>query len=99
MKKVKLTIIYTLEVQDGENRYNQHSPQTIEADSAKDIETINKEGEKLAKKYYQELSDDAEPNSGDWYEIEGGCRAIRYKSFEVIEDIEVFKMIERIMYK
>lgn len=96
---MKLNIIYTLEVQDGENRYKQHSPQTIEAKSSNDIDTINKEGEALARTFYQELPENTEPNSGDWYEIEGGCRAIRYKSFEVIKDEATFKLIQNILYK
>lgn len=96
---MKLSVIYTLEVQDGENRYTLHSPQTIEAESAKDIERINKEGEDLAKTYIEELPLDTEPNSGDWYEINGGCRAIRYKSFEVIEDEKIFEIIKHILYK
>jgi hypothetical protein len=94
---VKLNIIYTLEMQDGENRYTLHSPQTIQAKSIKDTETINREGEELAKTYYDKTS--TEPNNGDWYEVDGGCRAIRYKSFEVIEDKPTFKLIERILYK
>jgi hypothetical protein len=94
-----INVIYTLEVQDGEHRYNQHSPQTIQANSTQDIENINREGEALARNFIQELPDDTEPNSGDWYEIEGGSRAIRYKSFEVIEDEAVFKQIQNILYK
>lgn len=95
----KINVIFTLEVQDGENRYKQHSPKTIEVESDEDTETINREGEALARNYIQELPDDTESNSGDWYEIEGGCRAIRYKSFEVIKDKAMFTMIERILYK
>ena len=83
-------------MQDGENRYTLHSPQTIQAESDKDIETINREGEELAKTYYGNTS--TESNHGDWYEVDGGCRAIRYKSFEVIEDEAVFKQIQNILY-
>ena len=96
---MKLNVIYTLEVQDGENRYTLHSPQTIQVESLTDKEAINKEGEALARTYIQELPDDTESNSGDWYEIEGGCRMIRYKSFEVIEDEKTFKQIQYILYK
>jgi len=94
---MKVNVIYTLEVQDGENRYTLHSPQTIQAESIKDTEAINREGEKLAKTYYGNTA--IEQDSGDWYEIDFGTRMIRYKSFEVIEDESTFKLIERILYK
>lgn len=96
---MKVNVIYTLEVQDGENRYSLHSPQTIEATSLTDEEAINREGEDLTKTYIEELPLDTEPNSGDWYEINGGCRAIRYKSFEVIKDEKIFEKIKYILYK
>jgi hypothetical protein len=94
---MKVNVIYTLEVQDGENRYTLHSPQTIQAESIKDTEAINREGEKLAKTYYGNTA--TEQDSGDWYEIDFGTRMIRYKSFEVIEDESTFKLIEKILYK
>ena len=93
----KINIIYTLVMQDGENRYTLHSPQTIQAESINDTETINREGEELAKTYYGNTS--TEPNHGDWYEIDGGCRGIMYKSFEVIEDESTFNLIKQILYK
>lgn len=96
---MQLNIIYTLEVQDGENRYSQHSPQTIEVENSKDIEGINREGEKLARTYISEVAEDEEADAGDWYEIEGGCRAIRYKSFDIIEDAKTFDIIKNICYK
>jgi len=96
MKNLK--IIYTLEMQDGENRYTLHSPQSIQIDSKQDSqEQINQFGEDLTKEYYCNTS--TESNSGDWYEIDCGCRAIRYKSFEIIENEETFKLIERILFK
>jgi len=94
----KLNIIYTVEIQDGENRYKLNSPQTIEVKLKKDqTEQINKFGEDLAQKYYDNTS--IEANSGDWYEIDYGCRAIRYKSFEIIEDQKTFELIRNILYK
>jgi hypothetical protein len=96
---MKINVIYTLEVQDGEHRYTQHSPQTIDVDSLSDKEAINREGENLARNYIQELPNDAQTIYGEWYEIEGGCRAIRYKSFEVIEDEKTFERIKHILYK
>lgn len=94
----KLNIVITLEVQDGENRYKLHSPKTIEIEIGKDQkEQINDFGEELAKEYFSGTSSEA--YSVDWYEIDGGIRAIRYSSFEIIENNEAFELIERILYK
>ena len=95
MKNLK--VIYTLEVQDGENRYNVHSPKKIEIEEGKSQkEQINEFGEELAKEFFSDT--ETEP-FGEWYEIQGGIRAIRYKSFEIIENDEVFEMFERVLYK
>jgi len=92
----KLFIIYTLKTQDGENRYSNHSPQTIEIDKSKDQkEQINEFGEELAKGYYG-TSDD---QNGDWYEFRGGIIACRYYSFEIVPDKETFELIQRILQK
>ena len=95
MKNLK--IIYTFEIQDGENRYTLHSPQSLNIIGKDNQLEINEFGENLAKEYYGNT--ETEPNGSDWYEIDGGCRAIRYKSFEIIESEETFKLIERILYK
>jgi hypothetical protein len=95
---MKFNIIYTLEVQDGENRYTLHSPQTVEIDVKKDLQPqINEFGEELAKDYISNPTSDEQIN--DWYEIDNGCRLIRYKGFEIINNLDVFKQIEHILYK
>jgi len=92
----KLFIIFTLQTQDGENRYSNHSPQIVEVDENKDQkEQINEFGEELAKDYYG-TSDD---QNGEWYEFNGGCKACRYYSFEIIEDEKTFELIKRILQK
>ena len=93
-----LNVIYTLEIQDGENRYTQHTPVIVKCNGADDIERINEVGEQTAKQFLSEPTSEKQ-NSGDWYELEYGCRMIRYKSFEIINSDETFKLIERILYK
>ena len=96
MKNLK--IVFTLEIQDGENRYKLNSPQEVSIDGNKsEKEQINEFGEELAKTYYDNTS--TEINDGDWYEIDGGFRVIRYKSFEIIEDEKTFLIIKNILYK
>ncbi len=95
MKNLK--VIYTLEVQDGENRYNIHSPQKVETEEGKNQkDQINEFGEELAKEFFCDTEN--EP-IGEWYEIQGGIRAVRYKSFEIVESDKVFELFERVLYK
>ena len=95
MKNLK--VIYTLEVQDGENRYNVHSPKKVEIEEGKSQkDQINEFGEELAQEFFCGAETEA---IGEWYEIQGGIRAIRYKSFEIIESDEVFELFERVLYK
>jgi hypothetical protein len=95
---MKLNVIYTIEIQDGENRYTINSPQTIEATSIGDIDTINKEGDILVKTFYEQLPLATKPDELGWYEIECGCRMLRYKRFEIITDEKVYEIIRDLLY-
>ena len=93
-------VVYTLEVQDGENRYKLNSPQKIQVNHEIELkEQINDFGEDLAKKYIGEGEKLDYGEWYDWYEIENGCRLIRYTGFEIIKYMETFRIIENILYK
>jgi hypothetical protein len=91
-----LNIIYTLEVRDGDNEYNIFVPVEVKANSNFDIVRINEVGEQTAKTYISNPT--SKTKIGDWYELEYGCRMIRYKNYEIIPDQKSYDLIKLIIH-
>jgi hypothetical protein len=94
----KVSIVYHLEVRDGENTYKNLVFVTVEIpEGADEDDTITAAGENVVKAEYG-LPLTTEPIDGDWYELEHGCRMVRHRTYHKIYDQDdVIETLERLL--